>query len=39
MYDANSEFAQALSGDTKNKNGEIRKKGRTKAIINPKKVD
>ena len=39
MYDANSEFAQALSGDTKNKNGEVRKKGRTKAIINPKKVN
>ena len=37
MYDANSEFAQALSGDTKNKNGEVSKKGRTKAIINPKK--
>ena len=37
MYDANSEFAQALSGDTQNKNGEISKKGRTKAIINPKK--
>jgi len=36
MYDANSEFAQALSGDTKNKNGEINKKSRTKAIIKPK---
>jgi len=37
MYDANSEFAQALSGDIKNDDGEIIKKGRTRAIIRLKK--
>jgi len=36
MYDANSEFAQALS-ISKNKNGKLIKKGRTRAIIKPKK--
>ncbi|MBT3826917.1 MAG: lipopolysaccharide transport periplasmic protein LptA [Nitrosomonadales bacterium] len=35
MYDATSEFAQALS--RKDSDGENKKKGRTKAIIKPKK--
>ena len=35
MYDATSEFAQALS--RKDENGSKTKKGRTKAIIKPKK--
>ena len=37
MYDASSEFAQAMSGNTKSKNGEEVKKGRTRAIIRPDK--
>ena len=37
MYDTNAEFAQALSGSTKNENGDEVKKGRTRVIINPKK--
>ena len=36
MYDATSEFAQALS--RKDENGSKTKKGRTKAIIKPKKI-
>ena len=37
MYDANSEFAQALSGNTTTKDGNEVKKGRTRAIIRPDK--
>ena len=37
MYDTNAEFAQALSGNTKDENGNNVKKGRTRAIIKPKK--
>ena len=37
MYDANSEFAQALSGNTVTKDGNEVKKGRTRAIIRPDK--
>ena len=37
MYDTNAEFAQALSGTTKNENGDEVKKGRTRVIIKPKK--
>ena len=39
VYDANAEIAQAMSNDSKLKNndGTPVKKGRTKAIINPKK--
>jgi len=37
MYDTNAEFAQALSGSTKNENGDEVKKGRTRVIIKPKK--
>ena len=37
MYDTNAEFAQALSGSTKDENGKEVKKGRTRAIIKPKK--
>jgi lipopolysaccharide export system protein LptA len=37
MYDTNAEFAQALSGSTKDENGNEVKKGRTRAIIKPKK--
>ena len=37
MYDTNAEFAQALSGTTKDKNGNEVKKGRTRVIIEPKK--
>ena len=37
MYDTNAEFAQALSGSTKDQNGNEVKKGRTRAIIKPKK--
>ena len=37
MYDASSEFAQAMSGNTKTKDGEELKKGRTRAIIRPDK--
>ncbi|MEK9771481.1 MAG: lipopolysaccharide transport periplasmic protein LptA [Nitrosomonadales bacterium] len=33
MYDASSEFAQAMSGNTKDANGNPVKKGRTRAII------
>jgi lipopolysaccharide export system protein LptA len=35
MYDASSEFAQAMSGNTKTKDGKEIKKGRTRAIIRP----
>ena len=35
MYDTNAEFAQALSGSTKDKNGKKIKKGRTRVIIKP----
>ena len=37
MYDTNAEFAQALSGSTKDEEGNKVKKGRTRAIIKPKK--
>tara|TARA_B100001175_G_scaffold73743_1_gene61369 strand:- start:51 stop:608 length:558 start_codon:yes stop_codon:yes gene_type:complete len=37
MYDTNAEFAQALSGTTKDDEGNKVKKGRTRAIIKPKK--
>ena len=37
MYDANAEFAKAMSGNTKNKAGETVPGGRTRAIIQPKK--
>ena len=37
MYDTNAEFAQALSGSTKDENGNSIKKGRTRVIIKPKK--
>ena len=37
MYDASSEFAQALSGNTETKDGKKIKKGRTRAIIRPDK--
>ena len=37
MYDTNAEFAQALSGTTKDENGNSVKKGRTRVIIKPKK--
>jgi len=37
MYDTNAEFAQALSGSTKDENGNSVKKGRTRVIIKPKK--
>ena len=37
MYDTNAEFAQALSGSTKDGDGNEVKKGRTRAIIKPKK--
>tara|TARA_B100000795_G_scaffold248344_1_gene215167 strand:+ start:351 stop:908 length:558 start_codon:yes stop_codon:yes gene_type:complete len=37
MYDTNAEFAQALSGNTKDGNGNNVKKGRTRVIIKPKK--
>ena len=37
MYDTNAEFAQALSGTTKDENGNEVRKGRTRAIIKPKK--
>jgi lipopolysaccharide export system protein LptA len=37
MYDTNAEFAQALSGNTKDENGNNVKKGRTRVIIKPKK--
>ena len=40
VYDANAEIAQAMSNNLKIKNnddGSLSKKGRTKAIINPKK--
>ena len=37
MYDTNAEFAQALSGSTKDEDGNVVKKGRTKVIIKPKK--
>jgi len=36
MYDTNAEFAQALSGSTRNENGDEVKKGRTRVIIKPK---
>ncbi|MSQ80088.1 MAG: lipopolysaccharide transport periplasmic protein LptA [Candidatus Methylopumilus sp.] len=36
MYDANAEFAKAMSGNTKNKAGETVPGGRTRAIIQPK---
>ena len=36
MYDTNAEFAQALSGNTKDENGKKIKKGRTRVIIKPK---
>jgi lipopolysaccharide export system protein LptA len=36
MYDTNAEFAQALSGSTKDENGSNIKKGRTRVIIKPK---
>ena len=36
MYDTNAEFAQALSGSTKDENGNEIKKGRTRVIIKPK---
>jgi len=37
MYDTNAEFAQALSGSTKDEEGNKVKKGRTRAIIKTKK--
>ena len=37
MYDANTEFAKAMSGNTKNKAGETVPGSRTRAIIQPKK--
>ena len=37
MYDANAEFAKAMSGNTKNKAGETVPGSRTRAIIQPKK--
>ena len=37
MYDANAEFAKAMSVNTKNKAGETVPGGRTRAIIQPKK--
>ena len=37
MYDANAEFAKAMSGNTKNKAGETVPGARTRAIIQPKK--
>ncbi len=37
LYDANAEFAKAMSGNTKNKAGETVPGGRTRAIIQPKK--
>lgn len=37
MYDANAEFAKAMSGNTKNKAGETVPGGRTRAVIQPKK--
>ena len=37
VYDATAEIAQAMSSNQKNKDGSTMKKGRTKAIINPKK--
>ena len=37
MYDANAEFAKAMSGNTKNNAGEIVPGARTRAIIQPKK--
>ena len=36
MYDTNAEFAQALSGSTKDEDGNNVKKGRTRVIIKPK---
>ena len=36
MYDTNAEFAQALSGSTKDEDGNTVKKGRTRVIIKPK---
>ena len=36
MYDTNAEFAQALSGSTKDENGSNIKKRRTRVIIKPK---
>ena len=36
MYDTNAEFAQALSGSTKDEEGNTVKKGRTRVIIKPK---
>ena len=36
MYDTNAEFAQALSGNTKDEDGNNVKKGRTRVIIKPK---
>jgi len=37
MYDANAEFAKAMSGNTKNNAGETLPAARTRAIIQPKK--